>query len=109
MARRLRWRSPSDPVRAHDASPAGYCPAAHGRLPAQNTHLGIGETGTELAPDARASQEISHAGRGPAAVAERDRNAGPPSSLSSNPASVEAQAPDVGPERGSAVMGGGRR
>jgi len=28
---------------------------------------------------------------------------------SPNPASVEAQAPDVGPERGSAVMGGGRR
>ena len=28
---------------------------------------------------------------------------------SPNPASVEAQTPDVGPERGSAVMGGGRR
>src|SRR5215469_11307108 len=28
---------------------------------------------------------------------------------SPNPASVEAQPPDVGPERGSAVMGGGRR
>src|SRR6266571_1110289 len=26
-----------------------------------------------------------------------------------NPASVEAQTPDVGPERGSAVTGGGRR
>jgi hypothetical protein len=26
-----------------------------------------------------------------------------------NPASVEAQTPDVGPERGAAVMGGGRR
>ena len=29
--------------------------------------------------------------------------------ISPNPASVEAQTPDVGPERGSAVMGGGRR
>jgi hypothetical protein len=28
---------------------------------------------------------------------------------SPSPASVEAQTPDVGPERGSAVMGGGRR
>jgi hypothetical protein len=28
---------------------------------------------------------------------------------SPNPASVEAQAPDAGPERGSAVTGGGRR
>jgi len=30
-------------------------------------------------------------------------------SRSPNPASVEAQTPDVGSERGSAVMGGGRR
>jgi len=30
-------------------------------------------------------------------------------SRSTNPASVEAQTPDVGPERGSAVTGGGRR
>src|SRR5215472_8197589 len=28
---------------------------------------------------------------------------------SPNPASVEAQSPDVGPERGAAVVGGGRR
>jgi 8-oxo-dGTP pyrophosphatase MutT (NUDIX family) len=53
-ARRLQRRSPSDPVRAHDVNPAGYCPPAHGRPRAPNTHLGIGETGTELAPDARA-------------------------------------------------------
>ena len=31
------------------------------------------------------------------------------SRVTPNPASVEAQTPDVGPERGSAVMGGGRR
>jgi hypothetical protein len=46
------------------------------------------------------------------AITERDRirqsthrHAAP----TPNPASVEAQTPDVGPERGSAVMGGGRR
>ena len=33
----------------------------------------------------------------------------PLQSRSPNPASVEAQTPDVGPERGSAVTGGGRR
>ena len=27
-ARRLRWQSPSDPVRAYDVNSAGYCPAA---------------------------------------------------------------------------------
>jgi hypothetical protein len=48
-------RPPGAPIRAHDLSPAGCCPAAHGRLRAQSTRLGIGK----------------QAGPGPVADAER--------------------------------------
>jgi hypothetical protein len=46
-------------------NPAGCCPAAHGRLHAQNTHLGIRDTDTELAPTARTERRYSRFGADP--------------------------------------------
>ena len=71
-------------------------PAAHGRLRAQNTHLGIGETGTELALTAAPNGGyIASSSR--VSVAERD---GPrrrlrfpgPADTAGRPATAAAQA-----------------
>ena len=92
QARQIR---PAAPVGARNLGPGRQIVIKTARAASADSEVRPGPRPPTLRPHQRKTWEA-----GPEALST--------SSLP-NPASVEAQTPDVGPERGSAVMGGGRR